>query len=173
MAGHAEPPTQPAGVLAGFGARLGANLLDGLFLSLISLVATIPLGLFVRSRWETTLEPCTSNGQPDMCDVATDDAIGALLVALAIWAIFSLFLALVYHVRAVAKTGQTPGRKILGIKVVDTATGQPPSFGKTLLRYFVSGFSGSVCLLGYLWMLWDRNNQTWHDKAASTVVVRA
>jgi uncharacterized RDD family membrane protein YckC len=31
--------------------------------------------------------------------------------------------------------------------------------------------SGIVCLLGYLWMLWDKEKQTWHDKLATTVVV--
>ncbi len=28
-------------------------------------------------------------------------------------------------------------------------------------------------LLGYLWMLWDPEKQTWHDKLATTVVVPA
>jgi uncharacterized RDD family membrane protein YckC len=28
-----------------------------------------------------------------------------------------------------------------------------------------------VFLLGYLWMLWDSEKQTWHDKAANAVVV--
>jgi uncharacterized RDD family membrane protein YckC len=28
-----------------------------------------------------------------------------------------------------------------------------------------------VLYLGYFWMLWDREAQTWHDKLASTVVV--
>jgi uncharacterized RDD family membrane protein YckC len=26
-------------------------------------------------------------------------------------------------------------------------------------------------LLGYLWMLWDKERQTWHDKFANSVVV--
>ena len=26
-------------------------------------------------------------------------------------------------------------------------------------------------LLGYFWMLWDREKQTWHDKFANDVVV--
>ena len=30
---------------------------------------------------------------------------------------------------------------------------------------------GVVFLLGYLWMLWDRERQTWHDKFANAVVV--
>jgi uncharacterized RDD family membrane protein YckC len=28
-----------------------------------------------------------------------------------------------------------------------------------------------VFLLGYSWMLWDSEKQTWHDKAANSVVV--
>ncbi len=31
--------------------------------------------------------------------------------------------------------------------------------------------SAIVLLLGYLWMLWDKENQTWHDKMATSVVV--
>jgi uncharacterized RDD family membrane protein YckC len=29
-----------------------------------------------------------------------------------------------------------------------------------------------VLFLGFLWMIWDSNKQTWHDKIAGTVVVR-
>jgi hypothetical protein len=30
-----------------------------------------------------------------------------------------------------------------------------------------------VCLLGYLWALWDERKQTWHDKVVNSIVVRA
>jgi uncharacterized RDD family membrane protein YckC len=33
--------------------------------------------------------------------------------------------------------------------------------------------SGWVFYLGYLWMLWDSEKQTWHDKMVSSVVIRA
>ena len=33
--------------------------------------------------------------------------------------------------------------------------------------------SGAVLGLGYLWMLWDAEKQTWHDKVAKTYVVKA
>ena len=26
--------------------------------------------------------------------------------------------------------------------------------------------------LGFLWMVWDKNKQTWHDKAAGSYVIR-
>ncbi len=35
----------------------------------------------------------------------------------------------------------------------------------------VSGFAGTVVTLGYLWALWDEQNQTLHDKIAGSVVV--
>ena len=74
---------------------------------------------------------------------------------------------------ALGKTGQTWGRKIVGVKVVDMASGQPLGFGKALGRCLVEGLiSGSICNLGYLWMLWDTNKQTWHDKIVSSVVVK-
>lgn len=171
------PDPQPAassGVLAGFGARLGALLLDGLIAGLLSLVLLVPLGLVATSQWETELEPCTVDGAAATCEVPTDRTIGVLLALLGVWLVLVLVLALLYYVRPVSKTGQTPGRKILGIKVVNTNTGEPPSFGMALLRYVFASFaSGSLCYLGYLWMLWDDKNQTWHDKVCSTVVVRA
>jgi uncharacterized RDD family membrane protein YckC len=35
----------------------------------------------------------------------------------------------------------------------------------------VQYFSAIPLYLGFLWMLWDNKKQTWHDKAAGTVVV--
>jgi uncharacterized RDD family membrane protein YckC len=50
-------------------------------------------------------------------------------------------------------TGQTVGKKVLNIRVV--------------VQFLLSG----ILYLGYLWMLWDREKQTWHDKASRSVVV--
>ena len=67
-------------------------------------------------------------------------------------------------------TGQTLGKKAIGIRVVDFNTGGPIGFGRAALRY-VGRIPSSILLLGYLWMLWDKESQTWHDKIATTVVV--
>jgi hypothetical protein len=37
---------------------------------------------------------------------------------------------------------------------------------------FASFISGQICGLGYLWALWDKQRQTWHDKVISSVVVK-
>ena len=68
-------------------------------------------------------------------------------------------------------SGQTVGKKLLNIRVVDFDGGGPIGFGRGVLRYIGSFASGIVCGLGYLWMLWDKEKQTWHDKIAQTVVV--
>jgi uncharacterized RDD family membrane protein YckC len=67
--------------------------------------------------------------------------------------------------------GQTIGKKALGIRVIDFSSGGPIGFGRALIRYVGRIISGIPCALGYLWMLWDREKQTWHDKIATTVVV--
>ncbi|MDQ1436586.1 MAG: hypothetical protein QOK43_215 [Acidimicrobiaceae bacterium] len=68
-------------------------------------------------------------------------------------------------------SGQTPGKKAMNIRVIDFQTGGELGYGKALIRQIMRFVSGIVCLLGYLWMLWDKEKQTWHDKVAASVVV--
>ena len=59
-----------------------------------------------------------------------------------------------------------------GVRVVDADTGAIIGIPRAIVRNLVRIVSGLVFGLGYLWMLWDPRKQTWHDKAANTVVVR-
>lgn len=68
-------------------------------------------------------------------------------------------------------SGQTVGKKALNIRVIDFANGGPIDPGRALIRYLGRIVSTIPCLLGYFWMLWDPQKQTWHDKIANTVVV--
>ena len=70
-----------------------------------------------------------------------------------------------------AERGQTLGQMALGIRVVGLDTGGSIGYGRAFLRWIVSIVSAAVILLGYLWMLWDKEKQCWHDKAANDVVV--
>ena len=68
--------------------------------------------------------------------------------------------------------GQTVGKMALSIRVYDfRGGGGPIGYGRAFLRQLVKIVSGAVILIGYLWMLWDKEKQTWHDKAAGSVVV--
>jgi uncharacterized RDD family membrane protein YckC len=68
-------------------------------------------------------------------------------------------------------TGQTIGKRVQGIRVIDFKVGGPIGYGRGLLRTVARYLSAIVFFLGYFWMLWDREKQCWHDKIAGTVVV--
>jgi uncharacterized RDD family membrane protein YckC len=68
-------------------------------------------------------------------------------------------------------TGQTIGKQALGIRVIDFKAGGPIGYGRGLVRTIARYLSAIPLFLGYFWMLWDREKQTWQDKIASTVVV--
>ena len=69
------------------------------------------------------------------------------------------------------ETGQTIGKKVLNIRVVDLVTAGPIGYGRATVRYFGRFLSAIPLLLGYFWMLWDDQKQTWHDKFANSMVV--
>ncbi|WP_410604250.1 RDD family protein [Amycolatopsis sp. lyj-90] len=68
-------------------------------------------------------------------------------------------------------TGQSLGKKILKIKLVREADGQPIGPLMAFVRDLCHNLDGWVCGLGYLWPLWDQKKQTFADKILSTVVV--
>jgi uncharacterized RDD family membrane protein YckC len=68
-------------------------------------------------------------------------------------------------------SGQTVGKKMMGIRVYDLRQGGPIGTGRAVGRYFARIISTIPCLLGYFWMLWDGEKQTWHDKLVGSVVV--
>jgi uncharacterized RDD family membrane protein YckC len=83
-----------------------------------------------------------------------------------------LVISAVYFTTLIgAARGQTLGQMALGIRVIDFNTGGPIGYGRAFIRWLVSIVSAIVILVGYLWMLWDKEKQCWHDKAATDVVV--
>jgi len=55
--------------------------------------------------------------------------------------------------------------------VIDFAGGGSIGYGRAFIRWIGRLISSLILYLGYLWMLWDKENQTWHDKMANDVVV--
>jgi uncharacterized RDD family membrane protein YckC len=93
--------------------------------------------------------------------------IGFLTVRLA----FPLVLWL-YSWLFIGLKGQTLGKMAFGIKVVNYQ-GDKPGLGVAALREIPGKLvSGMALLLGFLWVIWDRRKQGWHDKIAKTYVVR-
>ena len=67
--------------------------------------------------------------------------------------------------------GQTPGKKLFGIRVI-RLDGRPVSPWIAFERFGGYAASAATGLLGFAQILWDRNRQALHDKATETVVIR-
>jgi uncharacterized RDD family membrane protein YckC len=67
----------------------------------------------------------------------------------------------------------TPGKMVIGAKIVDAKTGCPASTGQLVGRYLGYYVSSIPLFLGIFWVAFDDKKQGWHDKLAGTVVVRA
>lgn len=89
--------------------------------------------------------------------------IGWVLAALAPLAYYTWFEG--------GRSGQTPGKRLMAIRVVDLATGAGIGHGRAAVRSVMRLPSALLFGAGYVWMLWDAEGQTWHDKVAGSVVV--
>ena len=79
--------------------------------------------------------------------------------------------ALAYFSGMWAWKGTTVGGIVLNLKVV-RVDDKPVTFVVALVRGLAAALSFIVLFLGFFWMIWDREKQSWHDKIAGTVVVR-
>ncbi len=61
---------------------------------------------------------------------------------------------------------------LFGLHVVDAATGKHLGIGRAIARFLGFMVSGSVLDIGLIWAAFDPRKQGWHDKMASTFVVR-
>ena len=66
----------------------------------------------------------------------------------------------------------TPGKIVLKIEIVDAKTGEPPSTGQCIGRYFAYFVSTIPLGLGIIWVAFDKRKRGWHDMLVGTVVVR-
>ncbi|MEX0664187.1 MAG: RDD family protein [Acidimicrobiia bacterium] len=87
-------------------------------------------------------------------------------------AVVGIVIAVVYTTYFIGSpSGQTVGMRAVGIRVIDATGGDRVDYGRCVTRYLVAILSGLAFGLGYFWMLWDPERQTWHDKASGTFVV--
>jgi uncharacterized RDD family membrane protein YckC len=96
-------------------------------------------------------------------------ALGDLVTIVGLLAVLALVVQ--NHVIAQGRTGQSLGKKQIGISVVAQPTGRPLGAGLTFVRS-LAHIVDSVLLIGYLWPLWDVRKQTFADKLVHSVVVR-
>lgn len=150
---------------AGWWMRLGAFLIDGLILGIPTRIVIYAL----RNRLPTEIDTCTVDGRRGLCEELTSRSFAIVVfVAISILVLEAIF----YYGYLEGRLGQTLGKRVVGIRVIDADTAQFIGMGRGIGRYFARLLSWLPCGLGYLWPLWDDRKQTFHDKIVRSVVVR-
>lgn len=65
----------------------------------------------------------------------------------------------------------TPGKWLMGIKIVDAKTFETPSRLHFLLRFFAYIPAALPAMVGLLWVSFNKQRRGWHDYIAGTVVI--
>jgi uncharacterized RDD family membrane protein YckC len=69
-------------------------------------------------------------------------------------------------------TGQTPGMRLMGLRVV-AADGKPPHFVRSIVRVIGLGLAIIPLFAGFIPVLFDRRRRALQDYLARTVVIHA
>ena len=129
---------------AGFWVRVGATVIDYLLIT----VVTVPILISVYGI-----------DYAYYLDSDADFVFSIMLPAIAV---------ILFWIHRQA----TPGKMAISARIVDARTGERPSTGQCIGRYFA--YIPSILMLGVgiLWVAFDNRKQGWHDKLAGTVVIR-
>lgn len=87
----------------------------------------------------------------------------------------TLFIGWIIWWFIVAPKGQNPGKAVVGLRVIQT-NGDAVTTGGMFVRGLVGWVFGLIILgsiVDNIWLFFDRDAQTLHDKAVGTVVVKA
>ena len=156
---------QPAGG-AGYAhwvKRVGAYLVDAFLTSLAGLPLLIGYVMLVAS-----LDPVTDPETGVVTTTGDPSGLSLLLMLVGLLTYLAFFIWNTFIKQG--RTGYTIGKGMLGIKLIGEQTGRPIGAGMAFVRQLAHVLDG-ICLLGYLWPLWDPKRQTFADKIMSSVVI--
>jgi uncharacterized RDD family membrane protein YckC len=153
--GYYDEVAPVEGEPAGFWIRFLASLIDSVILNILLAIVWAPT-FFITFR-----------------AAASGEAPGALAAILPIFSfLLTMVLSLGYTLWFWANKGATPGKKMLGLRIVREDGEEPLGWGTAFMRlvgYMVSGF---ILYIGFLMIAFNPEKQGLHDKIAKTRVLK-
>ena len=141
----------------GFWRRTFAFLID---LFIVKLLNIVLIGFGIVASWKAMNDLNLTSPSEDLVFL-----LMGLFTLTGIVLFFSYFLY--FNV-----AGQTPGKKMLGLKIV-SQTGEPPRLSQAITRTFGLFISCILFFLGFLFILFNNKKRALHDLLAGTYVLRA
>lgn len=136
----------------GFWIRFAALFVDGVVVNALGMILGVLMGVSVSEQ------------------MASDPSVSFSTVQ---WVhlILQVSLAIFYYTWFVGKYGGTPGKLILGLRIVDEHGG-PIGYSMAVKRYLATILSALTLGIGYLIAAWDSEKKTLHDILVRTRVVQ-
>ncbi len=146
-------PGLDAANYGGFWIRFVAKIIDGVIVGVIMMICLLP---FIIMGAMTT----NDSGEPS----------AAMLMMMPIATVAPYFIQVLYNGFTVGKWGATPGKKMLGLRVV-TPDMQPLSMGRAFGRAGAEIVTGFTFTIGHIIAAFDAEKRALHDHIASTRVI--
>jgi uncharacterized RDD family membrane protein YckC len=153
---HAVLPAGAAGLAyAGFWIRFVAKLLDGFILGAV--FGGPVVFFFLATGWLARLD-------------VHRELTPALLALEFILMVLNVAVVVAYRGFFVGSFGATPGKMVLGLKVV-APDGSKVGYGRAFGRALAEFLSRIICFIGYLIAAFDTEKRTLHDYICDTRVI--
>jgi len=133
---------------ASWGSRLKARIADSVFSIVASPVSTLILAIIAQN------------------------ASHSIIRVIGWWGLVGNIVGIFKMAYEIGRTGQTRGRRMVHIRVVDAGTFQPIGFSRSLLR-LVAQIIDSCSIIGIFRPLWNSKRQTYADLISRSIVVVA
>jgi uncharacterized RDD family membrane protein YckC len=143
---------------AGFWIRFVAIIIDGVILAIINYIIRLPLVAILGAS--------AMSG----AGLGSGAGVGAVLAVTGLLALISIAVGIAYEVYFLSTRGATPGKMVLGLKVI-RADGGPISVGLALGRYLARLLSGFTLLIGFIIAGFDSEKRALHDRICDTRVI--
>ncbi len=98
-------------------------------------------------------------------------AIVCVYPVIVVWAPSGLIISFIYWLGFWSWRGQTPGKMVVGIKIIRT-DGSQVTWQHALIRCFGYIVLAISLFIGFIWVAFDARKQGFHDKVADTYVVK-
>lgn len=152
------------GQYAGFVSRLIAFAIDNFMISLTIFLT----GWILRTTAE--MVPFESIMGSSNAFISAIRGIFAFLTSSPMLVAYTTIFILLYHIFFLVLAGSTPGKAVLGLRVVGL-DGKRLNFARAFLRVLGYIPSAVVLFVGFFWIIIDNRRQAWHDKLARTCVI--
>ncbi len=141
---------------AGFWIRFVARLIDSAILGVIALLIGLPLAM------TATLTPGRI-GNPSLGLIT---GVGGIISML------NFAVQMAYEVFFVSTRGGTPGKLVLGLKIIQ-ADGSPVPAGLAAGRFLAQILSAMILMIGYIMAAFDGQKRALHDRLCETRVIHS